>query len=779
MDTTPERHPTPTIRVEDDYLLRGAGRYMADAPLPNQTYACFVRSPHACAEVKSVNAGAALAVKGVVAVITAADIKAENVGNLSQHPPVAGRGGTKLIIPTRPALVGDRVRHIGEAIAMVVGETLAAAQDGAEAVEIEYAPLDPVTDLREAIKPGAPQVWPEAPGNIALDWPGLAANPDEMAAKVEEAMRSAAHVAKVSLVHQRINVASMEPRGGTASYDAANESYLLRVCSQGARAMRDSMATIMGVPPAKLRVVTEEVGGAFGLKTGPYPEYVAMLVGAKKIGRPVHWMSGRNESFLSDNHARDAYSEVELAIDDKGKFTALRIRHLGNMGAYIGAVGANVQTQNMVRCLPCMYDIKLIDAQAKCVFTNTLPTAPYRGAGRPEASYCVERVVDEAARVTGIDPIKLRKRNLISAKAMPYKTAVGTTYDSGDFAAVLEKGLMLADYEGFKERKRQSKRRGLLRGLGVCAVLEHSGGAPLEGTQVTFPGGDRLMFTMNVQSTGQGHATIFPRLVAERLGIRPEQVGHSHGDSAQEIAGYASVGSRTAMTAGHAMVKTLEAMLAKGKKVAAAVLEAGEGDIEYRNGAFNVVGTDRRLSLFEAAARAKEMKQKGELAEDLDTKVNAETPLTFPNGCHIAEVEVDPQTGHSALVAYSALDDSGNILDHTIVAGQVHGAVTMGVGAAMMEQAVFDPESGQLVTASFMDYAMPRAEDLPMFKDDVHVVPATTNPLGVKGAGEAGTTAAISAIMNAFADAIPGAGATLQMPATPEKVWKACREMGS
>jgi carbon-monoxide dehydrogenase large subunit len=592
-------------------------------------------------------------------------------------------------------------------------------------------------------------------------------------------MRSAAHVAKVSLVHQRINVASMEPRGGTASYDAANESYLLRVCSQGARAMRDSMATIMGVPPAKLRVITEEVGGAFGLKTGPYPEYVAMLVGAKKIGRPVFWMSGRNESFLSDNHARDAYSEVELAIDEKGKFMALRIRHLGNMGAYIGAVGANVQTQNMVRCLPCMYDIKLIDAQAKCVFTNTLPTAPYRGAGRPEASYCVERVVDEAARVTGIDPIKLRKRNLIPAKALPYKTAVGTTYDSGDFAAVLEKGLMLADYEGFKERKRQSKRRGLLRGLGVCAVLEHSGGAPLEGTQVTFPGGDRLMFTMNVQSTGQGHATIFPRLVAERLGIRPEQVGHSHGDSAQEIAGYASVGSRTAMTAGHAMVKTLEAMLAKGKKVAAAVLEAGEGDIEYRNGAFNVVGTDRRLSLFEAAARAKEMKQKGELPEDLDTKVNAETPLTFPNGCHIAEVEVDPQTGHSALVAYSALDDSGNILDHTIVAGQVHGAVTMGVGAAMMEQAVFDPESGQLVTASFMDYAMPRAEDLPMFKDDVHVVPATTNPLGVKGAGEAGTTAAISAIMNAFADAIPGAGATLQMPATAEKVWKACREMGS
>jgi carbon-monoxide dehydrogenase large subunit len=411
------------------------------------------------------------------------------------------------------------------------------------------------------------------------------------------------------------------------------------------------------------------------------------------------------------------------------------------------------------------------------VFTNTVTTAPYRGAGRPEASYDLERVVDEAARITGIDPIRLRRRNLISRKAMPYKTAIGTTYDSGDFAAVLDKGLALADYDGFRQRKREAKKRGKLRGIGVCAVLEHSGGAPLEATQVSFPGGDRMMLTLNVQSTGQSHATIFPRIVAERLGIRAEQVGHSHGDSNHEIAGYASVGSRSAMTVGHAMVKTLEAMLAKGKKVAAAVLEAGEGDIEYKNGAFNVVGTDRRLSLFDAAARAKEMKNKGEIADDLDTKVSAETPLTFPNGCHVAEVEIDPQTGQSTLAAYAAVDDCGNVLDHMVVEGQVHGSVAMGVGQAMMEHTVFDPGNGQLITASFMDYAMPRAEDLPMFKDGVHPVPATTNPLGVKGAGEAGTTAAIAAVMNAFADAIPGSGAKIQMPATPEKVWKACREM--
>jgi carbon-monoxide dehydrogenase large subunit len=628
------------------------------------------------------------------------------------------------------------------------------------------------------VEPRAPQVWNDAPGNIAVDWEGLAANPAEMAAKVDDVMKSAAHVARISLTHQRINVASMEPRGGTASYDPANESYLLRVCSQGARAMRDAMAQVMGVPNDRLRVVTEEVGGAFGLKTGPYPEYVAMLIGAKKIGRPVHWMSGRNESFMSDNHARDAFSDVELALDEKGKFLALRVRHVGSLGAYVGAVGANIHTSNFTRCLPGMYDIKLMDVQAKCVFTNTTPTAPYRGAGRPEASYCLERVVDEAARVSGIDPIKLRRRNLIPSKAMPYKTAVGTTYDSGDFAAVVERGLALADYEGFNTRKRESKKRGLLRGRGVCFVLEHAGGSPVEATQVSFADDERLTFTMNVQSTGQGHATVFPRLVAERLGIDAKQVDHRHGDSANELAGYASVGSRTAMTAGHAMVKTLEAMLAKGQKVAAAALEAGEGDIEYKNGAFNVVGTDRRMSLFDVAERAREMKKKGEIEEDLDTRVTTQTPLTFPNGCHVAEVEVDPQTGRATLASYSAVDDCGNVLDHTIIAGQMHGAVAMGVGQAMLEQTVYD-DGGQIVSASFMDYAMPRAHDLPMFKDDVHPVPATTNPLGVKGAGEAGTTAAIAAVMNAFADAIPGSGHKIQMPATPEKIWKACQDMAA
>jgi aerobic carbon-monoxide dehydrogenase large subunit len=772
---TVERRAQHQPRLEDDPLVRGLGRYAADVPLTGQAQAYFVRSPHAFADIASIDIAAAKAAPGVLAVLTAADM--EGIGNVSQHPPLPGRGGGKLIVPHRPALAGKTARHVGEPVALVVAETLTAAQDAAELVTVDYQERAPVVDLHDAVRAGAPQVWPEASGNIAVDWPGPAADPDANAKEVERVFASAKHIAKVGVLHQRIMVHSMEPRGATASYDQAADSYLLRCCSQSARALRDGLAPILGVPNPKLRVITEDVGGAFGLKTGPYPEYLAILVAARKLGRPVHWMSNRAEAFLSDNHARDAYSDVELALDDKGKFLALRVRHIGNMGAYIGAVGANIQTVNLTRCLPGMYDIKLIDISARCVFSNTTPTAPYRGAGRPEANFILERVIDEAARVTGIDPVKLRRRNLIKPKAMPYKTAVGTTIDSGEFETVLDKALALADADGFKQRRREAGKRGKYRGLGISCMLEHAGGVPLEGTSLSFPGGDRLIFGLNVQSTGQGHATTFNPLLAERLGIKAEQIEHRHGDSAMEIAGYASVGSRSAMTVSHAMIKTVEALVAKGKAIAATVLEAAEADIEYRGGRFNVVGTDRGISLFDLAGRAKEMKKGGEIAEDLDTKTNAETPLTFPNGCHIAEVEIDPSTGHLALVAYSAVDDCGNALNPMIVEGQTHGSIAQGLGQAMMENAVFDASGGQLITGSFMDYAMPRADDMPLFKDEMHLVPAKTNPLGVKGAGEAGTTAAIAAVMNAVADAIPGgAGAHLDMPVTPEKLWQACQK---
>ena len=761
-------------RVEDDVLVRGHGRYVADAPLPNQAYAYFVRTPHAFARVVSVETSGATGMPGVIAVLTAADM--DGIGNISRHPPLPGRNGAKLIVTNRPALAKDRVLHIGEALAMVVAERALTAQDASEFVNVEYEALTPVTDARDALKDGAPQIWPETPNNLAVDWPGPAADPAANATEVEGIFASAKYTARISEMNQRLCVASMEPRGATASYDAARDAFTLRTCSQSAGTMRDNILGIMNWPKEKLRVITEDVGGAFGLKTSAYPEYMALLMAAKKLGRPVHWMSGRSEAFLSDNQARDIYSEVELALDEKGKFLALRIRSVGNMGAYLGAIGAAIPTLSFTRCLPGMYDIPKIDIGVQCAYTNTLPTAPYRGAGRPESIYALERVVDEAARVTGIDPVKLRRRNLVKKSAFPYKTQVGTVIDSGDFEPILDKALELAGYDTFKQRRREAQKRGKYRGVGICCMLEHAGGSPTESALLEFPGNETLQLRLNVQNTGQGHATVFSRLIGERLGIAPEKIPHRHGDSANELPGYASVGSRSGMTVSHSVVKAIDAILAKGKPIAATMLEAGEADIAYRNGSFEVVGTDRRVSLFEVATRASEMKKRGEIAEDLDTKTVSETPQTFPNGVHIAEVEIDVATGHMQVVTYAAVDDCGNPLDTTIVAGQLHGAIASGLGQALMERTVYDSDSGQLVTGSFMDYAMPRAEDMPPLREAMHNVPATTNPLGVKGVGEAGTTAAIAAVMNAVADAIPnGAGAHLEMPATVQKVWEACQ----
>jgi aerobic carbon-monoxide dehydrogenase large subunit len=775
--TTDKTHASPHPqhgRVEDEPLVRGRGRYIADAPLPNQAFAYFVRSPHAFARIVGIDTSGAANMPGVVAVLTAKDM--DGVGNVSRHPPIAGRDGGKLIMSHRPALAGERVMHLGEPVAMVVADSAQIAQDAAEFVHVKYEELTPVVDARDALRNGAPQIWPEVPGNLAVDWPGPHPDPAANAAEVEGIFASAKFVARMAEMNQRLVVASMEPRGATASYDAANDAYLLRTCSQGAGAMRENVLAIMNWPKEKLRVVTEDVGGAFGLKTSAYPEYLALLVGTKKIGRPIHWMSGRSEAFLTDNQARDIYSQAELALDEKGKFLALRIRNTANLGAYVGAVGANIPCFNFTRCLPGMYDIKRIDVATRCAYTNTTPTAPYRGAGRPEANYVLERLVDEAARISGIDPVKLRRRNLIKKSAMPYKTAVGTTYDSGDFEPILDKALELADYDTIKQRKREAAKRGKYRGIGISCMLEHAGGAPVESAMLSFPGGDKLHLTLNVQNTGQGHATVFPGVIAERLGIAFDNISHSNGDSADELVGYASVGSRSAMTAGHSIVKAMDAILDKGKPIAAAMLETGDADIAYKDGNFEVVGTDRRVTLFAVAARAAEMKKRGEIAEDLDTKTKTETPLSFPNGCHIAEVEIDPDTGRLSVVAYAAVDDCGRPLNIMIVEGQLQGSLAQGLGQALMENTVYDKDSGQLVTGSFMDYAMPRAEDVPPLRDAMHNVPATTNPLGVKGVGEAGTTAAIAAVMNAVADAIPnGAGAHLEMPVTAPRLWEACQ----
>ena len=757
-------------RIEDDALLRGAGRFTDDPRLPNQAYAVFVRSPHAHARVKSVNAEEALKGRQVLALITAADIQAAGVGSVSRHPPVIGRGGAKAAMPFRPALVGDTVMYAGEAVAMVIAETPAAAQDAAELVAVDYEELPPVVDLDTAMKKDAPQLFADVPGNLCIDWPGPLPS-EENEQEVERIIASAPHVAKVTVTNQRMVVASMETRGATGLYDKDNDSYTLHACSQGADPMRNMGAAIMGVTPDKLRVLTADVGGAFGMKTPFYPEYVALLIGARKLGLPVHWQSTRSEAFVTDTQARDTVTHAELALDDKGKFLALRMRHLCNQGAYVSNAGIGLNTNNFARCLPGMYRIPKIGVTVACYFSNTVPIGPYRGAGRPEANYALERVVEEAARVVGMDPVRLRKKNLIPKSAIPCKTAVGNIYDSGDFPGIVDQALELADYAGFAKRKREAAKRKKFRGIGISCMLEHAGAMPTESALIKFED-DRLIIGFNVQSTGQSHATVFGRLIAGKLGVDPSRIEHRQGDSAMELPGFASVGSRSAMTAGTAIWHVADLMLEKGKKVASALLEASEGDIQYGDGEFKVVGTDRKISLFECARRAKE------IGENLDTKDKGEAPLTFPNGCHIAEVEIDPETGNVDLVTYTAVDDCGNPLDKIIVEGQVQGSIACGLGQALSENAVYDTTSGQLITGSFMDYGMPHADNMSIeLREAMHSVPATTNPLGVKGTGEAGTTAAIAAVMNAISHAIPnGAADHMDMPATPAKVWEACQK---
>jgi aerobic carbon-monoxide dehydrogenase large subunit len=765
------------MRVEDDRLVRGRGRFVDDLDQPKTVFGNFIRSSVAHADLTKVDVERARTAKGVLRVLTGTDIEAAGATSLSRHPPLTGRNGSALVLPPRPALAKARVMHVGEPIVLIVAETQTAARDAAELVEIGYAALPHVTSVTEAAASGAPELWPQAVGNVAIDWsmPAVGAGGDGL----DEIFKTAAHVARVTAVNQRISVSSMETRGATATYDAKADRYLLRSCSQGATSLREQIVAALGVSREQVEVHSEDVGGAFGMKTSVYPEYVALLVAARLTGRPVHWMSDRTEAFLTDNQARDTVTDAELALDAQGGFLALRVKHLAGMGAYIAAAGANIQTMNFSRCFPCAYDIAKMSIDVRCVFTNTLPTGPYRGAGRPEANYVMERLVEEAARVSGIDSVTLRRRNLIAPQAMPYKTAIGTVFDSGNFAPILQDALVASGYKDFPKRREAALREGKLRGIGVSFFLEHAGALPREGAALSFPGDGTILLGVGVHSSGQGHATTFPRLVAQRLGIPPAKVRLGENRSRADIAGPASssVGSRTTMTVGSAMVGAVDKMLEKGRTIAANLLEATEADIDYRDGSFSIVGTDRRLSLFDVASRATELAKAGRIDADLDTQNVVDTPLTFPNGCHIAEVEVDPQTGETRVVSYAAVDDCGNVLDHVLVTGQMHGAIAQGLGQVLLENLVYD-SGGQLITASFMDYGMPRATDMPPIVDITRPTPATTNPLGVKGVGEAGTTASLAAIVHAVANAIGGDAHKLEMPLTMEKVWRACRANG-
>ena len=765
---------TRQLRIEDEPLLRGKGRYTGDVHEPRQVAAAFLRAPMASATIRRLDTAAAQRAPGVLAVLTAADMT--GTGSLAHPLPVPGRGGSKLAAPRWPALAEGRVFHAGQPVAMVVAETPVQAQDATELIDVDYDEIPAVVDARRASEPGAPQIWPEAPGNVALDFTWPLDKDGSNAAEVAKIIASAPLVARLSVSNQRLAVASMEPRVATGWYDAKTGEYTLRTGTQSVWLMASQMAELLGVKPEQMRVLTEDVGGAFGMKTGAYPEYVAILVAAKRIGRPVGWTSTRAEAFLSDNQARDQVMDAELALDKEGKFLALRVKSVADMGAFANGAGPLTATINMVRCFPSVYRIPRVVCDVLCVLTNTVQLGPYRGAGRPEANYLMERLVEEAARVSGIDAVTLRRRNLVTPAELPYKGAMGTVYDSGDFPAIFDKALELADLKGFPVRKQQSAARGRLRGIGVSCFLEHSGALPPEGAALSFPGDGTVVVGLGAQSTGQGHLTVFRKVASEKLGIDPTKVMVREGDTRLGVEGHGSFASRSAAAAGSAIFFTADAVIEKGKKVAAQMLEAAEADIAYRNGAFEIAGTDRRLSLFEVANKARELKAKGEIAETLDTNKVSQTPQHFPNGCHIAEVEIDPETGALDVVAYSGADDSGRILNTMIVEGQVHGGVAQGLGQALLENALYD-ESGQLLAGSFMDYALPRATDMPSkLTDALLEFPCKTNPIGVKGAGEAGTTGALAAIMNAVADAIPGgAGRALQMPATAQKIWQACR----
>lgn len=760
-----------TLRVEDDALLRGRGKFIDDLKLSGQAYAVFVRSPYAHAEIQSISTEAALAVPGVVAVLTAADM--EGIETISRPIPIKGRGGKPIVVPNRPILAGTRAMHVGDPVALVVAENMAIAIDAAEQVEIDYDMLPAITDGRAALAADMLQIWPEAEKNLAIDY-FVPSDDGQALAEVEEIIATAAHVVTNDTINQRLAGVTLEPRGATAIHDAAADQYTLHCPCQGAGVLANGLAGIMGLAPEKIRVLADDVGGAFGLKTPPYPEYPAIMIAAKKLGRPVHWMATRAEAFLCDHQARDQHCRATLGLDKDGKFLALKIEAITNIGAYCTYAGPMISTTGFSGCLPTTYDIAKMSINVRCVFTNTVPVGPYRGAGRPEANYVMERLIEAAARQIGMDAFELRRKNFIAPQAMPYDTAAGHTFDSGEFGEIFEETLALSDVSGFEARRSASKTEGKLRGIGLSSFLEHSGVIPFEGTSFVFDD-DTLRVRLGMHASGQSHATVFRNVVADRLGLARDSVVLEEGDSFFAIKGGAAIGSRSAMCAGPAMAKAADIVTEKGRQIAATMLEASEEDIGYESGAFVVTGTDKRVGLFDVAKRAADMAANGEIEESLDTRAEAQMPSTYPNGCHIAEIEIDPDTGIVTVERYTAIDDCGNVLDHTIADGQTIGGVAQGLGQALMEAVRYD-EDGQLQSGSLMDYGIPRADMMP---NDItaafHPVACTTNVLGVKGIGEAGTTAAIAAVMNAIADAIPGGrGADIAMPATPEKIWRAC-----
>ncbi len=760
----------PVPRSEDPVLLRGEGHYADDVSLPGQAYAVMVRSGHAHGILREIDTAAARAMPGVLAVYTAAELAAGGVGPLEPRQVLKNRDGTPMLTPTRHALATDKVRYVGEAVAAVIAESVAAAKDAAEAVEVDIAPLPAVTEPGPAAAPGAPILYDDVPRNVGLDF--HYGDSDKVAA----AFAGAAHVTRLTLRSNRIVVNAMEPRSAIAHYDPARTHWTLHVGSQGVFGFRNYIADVLGVGRDKVRVLTDRVGGSFGMKQATYAEYYCILLAARELGRPVKWTDERSGSFVSDSHGRDHEMAAELALDRDGNFLAVRLNGYGNLGATYGAPGP--ATNNAVRNTLGVYRTPLIEVSTKCVFSNTTPVGAYRGAGRPEANYYMERLVDTAAAETGIDRITLRRRNHIPPEAMPYKSPNGNTYDSGDFTALLDRALALADWDGFAARRAESRARGRLRGRGIGDYLELTGVSGREMGGIRFEADGTVTIITGTLDYGQGHASPFAQVLSTRLGVPFRKIRLIQGDSDALIAGGGTGGSKSMMTSGKAIVEAGEKVIEKGREIAAHVLEAAAADIEFRAGRFTIAGTDRSVGLMELAEKLHAgLELPPGVPRSLDVQnISDGPPSAFPNGCHIAEVEVDPATGVAEVVRYTFVNDFGTVINPLLVNGQAHGGIVQGIGQALQEHVVYD-EAGQLLTGSYMDYTMPRAGDAPMFTHKFHPVPAKTNVLGAKGCGEAGCAGALPSVMNALVDALSEYGIRhIDMPATPERVWRAIQD---
>ncbi len=762
----------PVPRTEDPRLLTGNGQYTDDFNLPFQAYCHILRSPHAHALIRSIDASKAEAMPGVEAVLTGADYAQDGIGEITGASPRNRRDGSVMYRPPRPALTEDAARHVGQAVALVIADSLEAAKDAAEAIEIDYEPLPFNTDTEAANKPGAPTIWEDCVDNEAFYFDAGDAE------ATEAAIAGAAHVARQKFVINRVTANTMEPRGALGHYQPGEDRYVIYVGHQRPYAWRTNLSkNVFHINENQITLITGDVGGSFGMKGAIYPEVILMAWASRRVGRPVKWTCERSEGLMADDHARDNVSEAELALDEDGKFLALRVTTNANLGAYVSFLGAGPPTGN-TGGLAGLYTTPAINVRVSGVLSNTSPLSPYRGAGRPEASYVLERMIHVAARDLGLDPAELRRRNFIAPDQMPYKTPLTFTYDCGEFEALMDKALENSDYHGFAARRDEAAARGRLRGIGLSSTIEQAAAPQTETAEIRFDPSGTVTLLVGTTPHGQGHETIYKQLVCEKLGLAPEDIRVVEGDTDKVAFGTGTGGSRSASIGTSAVFEAVGKVIEKGRVIAAHMLEAAEADMEFEDGEFTVSGTDKKISFTEVAKTAFVSAKLPDGVEPGLYEIATYDPkkANFPNGCHICEVEIEPETGAIEIARYTVVDDVGYELNPLLVHGQIMGGVAQGAGQILMEDIVYDADSGQLISGSFLDYAMPRADDLCAIDVEGRPVPTETNPLGVKGAGECGTVGAMPAVMNAIVDALGQVGvAHIDMPATPERVWRAIR----